>query len=238
MKIAIIPARGGSKRIKDKNIVPFCGKPMIQHALDAAKASGLFDEIHVSTDSEAIKSVVEKAGFKVEFMRDPALADDHTAIAPVLRWVLHRYEKLGRRFKDVCLLMPCAPLIEAADLMRGHDVYLAHDRSKALIAISEFPVPIEWAFNLADDDKLKPVQPGMFAVRSQDLGKKYYDSGVFIFYSAESLLSGDLPADDNYVGCILPRHKSVDIDTPEDLELAKLLFLGRQAAASHREKKP
>ena len=230
MKIAIIPARGGSKRIKDKNIMPFCGQPMILHALGAAKASGLFDEIHVSTDSEAIRSVVENAGFKVAFMRDPALADDHTAIAPVLQWVLKRYQKLGRDFEDVCLLMPCAPLIVAEDLRKGFELYLAHRRRKALLAISEYPVPIEWAFKRADDGALQPVQPGMFAVRSQDLGKKYYDSGIFIFFNAASLLSDTPPADDNYIGYQLPRQKSIDIDTPEDLELARLLYLGRAAA--------
>src|SRR3546814_9129919 len=96
MRIAIIPARGGSKRIKDKNIVDFCGKPMISYALEAARASGLFDVIHVSTDSERIAAVADDLGFPVAFLRDPSMAGDHTPLMPVLRWVLERFRDSGR----------------------------------------------------------------------------------------------------------------------------------------------
>ena len=227
-RIAILPARGGSKRIKDKNIRPFCGRPIIHYPLAAAKESGLFDLIHVSTESPRIREVVVGLGFPVDFLRAPELADDQTPIAPVLRWVLERYAAQGRKFDDVFLIMPCAPLIEAEDLRQGYQAYLRHGRERPLLAVSPFPVPIEWAFEKDKSGGLKPCQPGMAMVRSQDLGRKYYDTGAFAVFNASSLLHA-APTDEDYVSYLLPKSKAVDIDDPEDLELAETLYLGRLA---------
>src|SRR3989338_10774113 len=112
MKIAIIPARGGSKRVKNKNIIDFFGKPMIAYVLEAAKGSGLFDKIHVSTESEVIRSTVEDLGFKVDFLRPRELADDTTGLVPVLEWVLKEYERKRSIYKDICCLLPKAPFLE------------------------------------------------------------------------------------------------------------------------------
>ncbi|MFC1521625.1 cytidylyltransferase domain-containing protein [Elusimicrobiota bacterium] len=229
MKIAIIPARGGSKRIKNKNIADFCGKPIIYYPLMAAKQSGLFDKIHVSTDSETTKTVVENLGFPVDFLRDPMLADDHTHIRPVLKWVLERYRKTGCSYNDVCLILPCAALIEASDLAGGFKAYLEHGREKALLAITEYSAPIEWAYEKDGRGFLMPCQPGKFAIRSQDLGKKYHAAGAFIFFNADHILSGQLPADQNYAGYALSGYKAVDIDEMKDFELAEILYLGQRA---------
>src|SRR5437588_12412635 len=115
-RIAVIPARGGSKRIKHKNIVDFCGRPLLTYSLAAAAESKLFDVVHVSTEDRAIADVAARYGYPPEFLRDEALADDHTGVIPVLRWVLERYAERGRNFDAVCLLMPTAPLIDADDL--------------------------------------------------------------------------------------------------------------------------
>lgn len=225
--VAVVPARGGSKRIKDKNIRDFCGRPMIAHILSAAKEAGIFDKIHVSTDSPHIREVVEKIGFEVDFMRPERLADDHTPILPVIAWVLETYRAQDIEFSDACLLMPCSPLIEAADLAAGHAAYVAHGRSKPLYAVTPYPAPVEWAFNRTEEGELVPREPGMYATRSQDLKPTYFDSGTFAFFPAHLVLSASPPTDINLLSIVLPAHKAVDIDDLEDLALAEALYRGR-----------
>ncbi len=230
MKIAIIPARGGSKRIKDKNIHNFCGQPLITYSLDAARQSGIFDEIHVSTDSEQIADVVRAAGFKIDFMRAPELADDHTPLMPVLKWVLETYHQKGRNFDEVCLLMPTAPLIDGDDLRNASRAFNQNGRRNNLLAVSKFPVPVEWAFDR--DPKtgmLTPLQPEMHNVRSQDLKERFFDAGTFIFFNADSIFSGDRFSDQPAISFPLPQHKVVDIDTIEDLHLAEVLYRGMKS---------
>ena len=115
-RLAVIPARGGSKRIHKKNIKTFCGKPIISYSLEAAESSNLFDTIHVSTDCNEIAEVVTKLGYSIDFLRDPNLADDMTPIMPVLKWVISEYESRNIYFDEVVLLMPCSPMIESFDL--------------------------------------------------------------------------------------------------------------------------
>ena len=114
-RLAIIPARGGSKRIKNKNIKDFCGKPIIKYTINAAIESKLFDKIHVSTESNLIKEVVEKCGLSVDFMRPNELSDDFTVLMPVISFVLETYKKQNIIFDEIWILMACAPLIEASD---------------------------------------------------------------------------------------------------------------------------
>jgi N-acylneuraminate cytidylyltransferase len=227
MKIAIIPARGGSKRIKDKNIIDFCGKPMMAYALEAARASGLFDVIHVSTDSERIAGVAGELGFTVDFLRDPALGDDHTPLMPVLRWVLNEYEARGQAAEDVCLLMPCAPLIEAEDLHAAYERYVAAGREVTTLAVVPFPYPVERALAMDADGLLRPKFPETWLMRSQDLETAYHDAGLFSFSPAASILDPEMMAATTMLPFPVARHKAIDIDEPEDLELAEILFRGR-----------
>ena len=230
-RIAIIPARGGSKRIKDKNIIDFCGKPIIGYPLEAAKSSGLFDVIHVSTDSDAIKGVVEDLGFPVDFMRDAALSGDMTDIFAVVKWALEQYRSRGESFDDVCLIYACAALIEAADLAAACKAYEDGGRKKPLMSVAEYPVPIEWAYERGDDGRLTPCQPEKFALRSQDLGAKYFDTGGFVFSPAAYMLDEKRHRERDYYSYVLPKHKAVDIDDEADLELARALMRGRREAA-------
>jgi CMP-N-acetylneuraminic acid synthetase len=221
-RLAVMPARGGSKRIPGKNIVPFCGAPLMAHALRAAMASGLFDTIHVSTEDSAIAAVATAEGFSPPFLRDPALADDHTPLLPVLRWVVARLAEAGEHFASVTLVMPTAPLIDADDIAAAHALFESHGGTRPVLAVAPFPVPIEWAFRRAADGALTPLQPGMDQVRSQDLPEAWYDSGTFLILPAASL-APDAPSP-AWLGFQLPRWKAVDIDTPEDLALAERLF--------------
>lgn len=229
-RIAIIPARGGSKRIPSKNIRDFCGKPMIAHILQAARESKLFDVIHVSTESFPIRETAENLGFRIEFMRPPELADDHTPIMPVLKYVTDAYASRGQLFDQVWLLMACAPLVESTDLQQAAQLFEQSGGTNPVLAISEYPVPIEWAFNRASDGKMTPVQPGMFAVRSQDLEKKYFDAGVFAaFPSATIQASKGAGSDAGFIGYVIPKGKAIDIDDEADWTLAEAMYRNRNA---------
>ena len=229
-RIAILPARGGSKRIPDKNIRDFCGKPMISYALSAASESGLFAEIHVSTESARIADVAAELGFPPAFARDPDLADDHTPVLPVARWVLGQYRARATSFDELCLLMPCAPLVEAADLRAAARLFAAAGGRRPVLAVAPYPAPVEWAFRLAGDGALVPDQADKLTLRSQDIEPAYYDAGLFSFFSASAVLgdSGDVGRD--FLAHEMPAYKAVDIDEEEDWRLAEILYRGLHAS--------
>jgi pseudaminic acid cytidylyltransferase len=232
MKIAIVPARGGSKRIPDKNIVDFSGAPLMSYSIRAAQASGLFDTIHVSTEDTRIADLAAGLGVPVDFMRDPSLADDYTPLMPVLSWVLQQYSGRGRHFDTVCLLMPTAPLIEAEDITRAEEEFRRREGLHTVMAVSRFSVPVEWAFRMSADGSLTPCQPGMAVVRSQDLQPAYYDTGTFAFISKQDVANGQFGSAP-MIGFELPRYKAVDIDDAQDLEFAKVIFRGLRGATQN-----
>ena len=236
-RIAIIPARGGSKRIVNKNIRDFCGKPMVGHILEAARASGLFEMIHVSTESLDIRNVVQDLGFPVDFMRPPELADDHTPIMPVLKYVADTYAAQGRNFDQVWLLMACAPLVQAQHLREAAALFDSSPARAPLLAVSEYPVPIEWAYRRAADGRLVPLQPGMFAVRSQDMEKKYFDAGCFAAFPSEAVRgSQGAGSDAGFVSYVLPKGGAVDIDDAADWALAEAIYCVQHPELNHPRK--
>lgn len=223
MRLAVIPARGGSKRIPKKNIIPFCGKPMIAYALDAAKASGVFDQIHVSTDSQEIADVVEALGFPVDFMRDESLADDHTGIVPVLRWVAKEYEQRGVRYDQVCCIMPNAPLLQSSDLVEAFRIFEQNEGIHPLLVYARFPVPVEWAFRRDENGLMTADDPEKILIRSQDLQHAYYECGPFNIWRYEHLQEEN-PLKGKVLSYLMPTERAIDIDTPEDLAYAARLF--------------
>lgn len=227
MRIAIIPARGGSKRIKNKNIVDFLGKPLIAYALEAAKESSLFDMIHVSTDSEEIRSVVEELGCKIDFMRSNKLADDHTGLLPVLKWVHEKYKRNGLFYDDICCIMPTAPLLKSSELIDGFNLYQKHNYKNPLLVVAPFPVPVEWAFYRDENTHLIPKDTNALAVRSQDIKPAFYEAGPFSIFHSSHLQNENLFKDLKFVSLLINKSQAVDIDDQEDLELAKILYLGR-----------
>lgn len=223
MKLAVIPARGGSKRIPGKNIIPFCGRPMIAYALDAVEESRLFDKVHVSTDSEEIADVVTKLGFAVDFMRDPALADDFTGLVPVMRWVVDEYRKRGQEYTRICCMMPNAPLVRSTDVVEAMDIFEKFSGTLPLLVYARYPVPVEWAFRRNESGLMTAVSPESLLVRSQDLAHAYYECGPFNLWSAEHLQQ-DNPLTGKVLSYIMPTERAVDIDTPEDLAYAERLY--------------
>lgn len=225
-RLAIVPARGGSKRIKNKNIAPFCGRPMMSYVIEAAKQSGLFDTIHISTESSVIAGVAGDLGFRPDFPRPADLADDHTPLVPVLRWVTEEFGRRAAHFDEVCLLMPCAPMIEASDLIAGNRVLSDLNGTHPVLAVCPYPVPIEWAFDRQPDGLLVAADAMKQELRSQDIVEKYYDAGLFCFYTREHLLGPRSPAEIGFASTVVPRFKAVDIDTLDDWELAERICRG------------
>ena len=225
-RLAIIPARGGSKRIPQKNIRDFCGIPMISHILNSANKSKLFDVIHVSTESYEIKDVVEKLGFQVPFLRSEDLADDFTPILPVLKDVMEKFVSIGQSFDQIWLLMACSPLIEDRDLINAAKLFEMEGGKSPVIGVTEYPVPIEWAFTRSANGNLSPIHPGMFAIRSQDLEKKYFDAGAFAIFPSEKIQSAEGAGSDNeFIGYVISKDKAIDIDDEADWNFAEAMFL-------------
>lgn len=203
---------------------------MIEYALTAAKASGLFDKIHVSTENSEIARVVEELGFAVDFFRPMELADDVTPIMPVLKYVTETYASRGEVFASVCLIMAANPLIEATDLEGAMDLYAEQGSKSPVMGIAPYPVPVEWAYSRDADGYLTPREPGKFALRSQDLEQHYYDAGSFVIFPSNFVMESEGAGDDSqYLGYLLPRVKAVDIDDAEDLALVEVIYRGLQS---------
>jgi len=223
----IVPARSGSKRIKNKNIRDFCGKSMISFVLDTIRNCGLFDVIHVSTDSSHICEKVEELGFPVDFLRPAELADDYTPIMPVLKYVLLEYKKRGMEFDQVWMIPPTSPFLESQDLLDADVLIKETPGHIQLMAVSEYQAPVEWAFKRNTDGSLVPVQAGMFSTRSQDLEAKYFDVGSLCVFPVQNVLDSEgAGSDTGFIGLVLPKYKAIDIDTLDDWELAEALYRG------------
>ena len=229
MNLAIIPARAGSKRIKNKNTIGFCGRPMIAYALDCARDSGLFDKIHVSTDSQQIADLVADLGFPVDFLRKAELADDKTHVTPVMHWVVEQYQNAGHSVDTVCLLLPCSPLIEPSDLRAAHAHFLDQPGGVPVLAVVPYTYPVQRALAEQEPGLLRPAFPDSWPARSQDLTANFHDAGSFCFIGANYLMQCDNILGDQFRPHLLPRHKAVDIDDPEDLEFAEIVYRGVRA---------
>jgi pseudaminic acid cytidylyltransferase len=236
--LGIIPARGGSKRIPEKNIREFFGRPMISYILETASCSGLFDTIHVSTESDRIADVVERLGFPVKFLRPVELADDRTPLMPVLRHVASTFYKNGDLFDEVWLLMACAPLVEPRDLQEAAFLFANEGGRHPVLSVGCYPAPLERAFRKLANGALQPAEPSAMNCRSQDLEKKYYDTGSFCAMPARLVLNSEGERHlSSYVTCIpypLAKAKAIDIDDEEDWQLAKTIFAGLRALRENK----
>ena len=223
MKVAIIPARGGSKRIPRKNIKPFAGKPMIGYAIDAALESGQFDRVIVSTDDSEIAEIARERGAELPFMRPAELADDHTPTVPVIQHAIQACNELGWGVAHACCIYPGVPFIQAADLATAFDLLEASGSEEYVFPVALFPSAIQRALRRTEDGKVAPFNPEHALTRTQDLEPGYYDAGQFYWGAAAAWLAG-LTIHAHGRAIILPEWRVVDIDTPEDWERAEQLY--------------
>lgn len=223
MKLALIPARGGSKRIPRKNIRDFAGKPMIGYAIAAALDSGAFDAVVVSTDDEEIASVSRRLGAEVPFMRPAELADDHTPTVPVIAHAIRTVADLGRNADLVCCIYPGVPLLPPAELRRGLQVLEAPGSRPYVFPVLHFPSPVQRALRRLPDGSTEPLYPQYVNTRTQDLEPAYFDAGQFYWGRSEAWLSG-LALHANGTTIVLSEDSTVDIDRPEDWRRAEALY--------------
>lgn len=221
--LAVIPARGGSKRIPRKNIRAFSGKPIIAWSIEAAINSGCFDEVIVSTDDDEIAHIAQQHGANVPFVRPAALADDFTDTRSVIRHAQQWYADKGNAFDEVCCIYATAPFVQAADLRTAQALLRQHDCSYVL-PVTEYGFPIQRAVRLDSDNRLQMLYPDQFASRSQDLDKTFHDVGQFYYGRFESWASDDPIFGPDTIGIPVPSYRAQDIDTPDDWRRAELAF--------------
>lgn len=221
--IAVIPARGGSKRIPRKNIRLFCGRPMIHWPIIAALESRLFSEIVVSTDDAEIAEVARAAG-ATPLLRPADLSDDMTALRPVLQHALLSYEsQIGRPVAQLCSILATAALILPSDLTAGQTA-LAADGVDFVFAGSRFAAPVQRAFALDVHGGLHMMQPEYRLTRSQDLPECFYDAGQFYWGRRQAFMSDAAMYGPNSRLVLLPANRAIDIDTPDDWARAEAAF--------------
>lgn len=228
MKVAIIPARGGSKRIPRKNIKPFCGKPMIAWSIKAALQSGCFDRIIVSTDDAEIAAVARQHGAEVPFMRPAELSDDHTGTIPVIRHAIEWCNRQGQRVELACCLYATAPFVRTEDLLHGLATLQGNDCDYAF-SVTSYAFPIQRAIRINANGRVEMFNPEHFNTRSQDLEEAFHDAGQFYWGRADAWLMGKPIFTPNSQSVLLARHRVQDIDTPEDWSRAEWLFKAMQA---------
>ncbi|EJF09715.1 pseudaminic acid cytidylyltransferase [Pontibacter sp. BAB1700] len=219
--VAIIPARGGSKRIPRKNIRDFLGKPIIAYSIETALASGLFDKVMVSTDDEEIAAVAVKYGAEVPFFRSSDNSNDYAPLKDVLLEVLDRYKEQGMDFKSFACILPTAPLIQSKHLIDSFQII--QDGFKSVISIVEYEFPIQRSLHL-EEEKLFKSYPELYSKRSQDLSSYYHDAGQFYWADIKHYLKHKSFFSESIKGYILNRKYFQDIDTIEDWEIAEVKF--------------
>lgn len=223
MRLAIIPARGGSKRIPRKNIKTFGGVPMIAWSIRAAIDSQCFDRIIVSTDDEQIAEVATEHGAEAPFRRPDNLSDDHTGTIPVIAHAIGWQNQEGAVATEVCCLYATAPFVRAADLRLGLQILQSTGADYAF-SVTSYAFPIQRAIRITADQRVEMFQPEHFNTRSQDLPEAWHDAGQFYWGYAHAWLAGKPLFSAGSAPVLLPRYRVQDIDTPEDWVRAEWLL--------------
>jgi N-acylneuraminate cytidylyltransferase len=221
-KIAIIPARGGSKRIPRKNIKDFLGKPIIAYSIEAALQSNVFDEVMVSTDDQEIADISIRYGARVPFFRSPEMSTDMAMTAPVLIEVLNEYKKRGQDFKYCCCVYPCAPFITSARLKEGMELLISGG-SDSVLPVVKFSYPPLRGLVIRDN-KLQMLFPENYDKRSQDLESIYHDAGQFYCLKSSALIRENKMYCANTTPIELSEIEVQDIDTIDDWKMAELKY--------------
>jgi N-acylneuraminate cytidylyltransferase len=223
MNIAIIPARGGSKRIPRKNIKNFHGKPIIAYSIAAAKESGCFDRIIVSTDDEEIARVARAYGADVPFLRPANIADDHATTMEVIQHAIKYCTEQGYKPDLVCCIYATAPFLLPAYLQQAKKE-LNNSKVEYAFSVTSYPFPIQRAVYLTNEGRVQMFYSEYSDTRSQDLKEAYHDAGQFYWGRSSAFSQGKAIFSESSKAVVLPRKRVQDIDTLEDWELAEALF--------------
>ena len=222
-KLAIIPARGGSKRIPRKNIKLFLGKPIIAYSIKAAVESNLFDEVMVSTDDNEIAEIAKQYGAKVPFFRSKINSSDVATTIDVITEVIEKYKEKSLIFQYTCCIYPCAPFVTKQTLLKSFEI-LQNNDFDCVFPVAKYGHPIQRALQLNKDCKIQMIQPENMQVRTQDLKPSYHDLGQFYFVKTEGVINNKQLWNDNTGFIELKEIESHDIDTIEDWEMAEFKY--------------
>ncbi|MGB2426469.1 MAG: pseudaminic acid cytidylyltransferase [Alteromonas sp.] len=223
MNLAVIPARGGSKRIPRKNIKHFCGKPMLAYSIEAAQESQLFDDIVVSTDDEEIAEVAKSLGASVPFLRPAKLADDFTGTRAVTNQVIEAYSEAFGCPDFCCCIYATAPFIHASFLEQGYAALKSNETKSFAFSVTSFPFPVQRALKRVEDG-VASMYPEYAQTRSQDLTEGFHDAGQFYWGSTSGYLSSKAMFSSASIPIVIPRYLVQDIDTLEDWQRAELMY--------------
>ena len=224
MKVAVIPARGGSQRIPRKNIRLFAGRPIICYSIDTARASRLFDRIIVSTDDEEIAEVATRAGAQIPFWRPRELADNHTGTNAVVTHAIEWLEANDCPVDYACCIYATAPFLQVRYLREGFHRLEKSKGHPFAFSVASFPFPIQRAIRLVNGVGIEPIFPQHIDFRSQDLEEAYHDAGQFYWGRASAFLRNVSLFAPHSIPVVLPRHIVQDIDTDEDWRRAELMY--------------
>jgi N-acylneuraminate cytidylyltransferase len=220
--VAIITARGGSKRIPGKNIRNFLGRPIIEYSIAAALESGCFSEVMVSTEDQKIAEIAEAAGAKIPFYRSQKNADDHSTTADVIEEVLNNYKTQGKKFGSACCIYPTAPFVTAEKLKHAYD-RLRSEGASSVVPVVRFSFPILRSFKM-ENGFVKMNWPEYINTRSQDLPPAFHDAGQFYFIRTEDFLRDKKLFTQKTIGLEMPESEVQDIDNEEDWKLAEIKY--------------
>ncbi|WP_153559359.1 pseudaminic acid cytidylyltransferase [Roseimaritima sediminicola] len=223
MILAVIPARGGSKRIPGKNTKAFCGKPILQYSIDAALEAGVFDEVIVSTDCEAIAETARRLGATTPFLRPAELSDDFTPTIPVIRHAIQQVQTKRGRVRYACCIYATAPFVRADDLRAGLRLLKEDAQRQFAFPVTTFPFPIQRALKLSNG-RVSMIHPELETTRSQDLPEAWHDAGQFYWGTGDAWERATGIYSAHSAGIPIPRTRVQDIDTPEDWQRAEQMF--------------
>ena len=224
MNIALIPARGGSKRIPKKNIKPFLGNPIIGHVINILKDSGCFDRIIVSTDDEEIAGIAKAYGAEVPFMRPAKLADDYACTGVVIEHALNWLKENDQTPDYLCVVYPTAPLLTAAIIQDSFSQLRESESKKLCFGVARFSYPIQRSFRIDGNGVISMFQPEHLSSRSQDLEAAYHDAGQFYWGTIEGFTRSKGMFSEDAIPYMLPDYRVKDIDTLEDWDMAEVLY--------------
>ena len=230
--IAIIPARGGSKRIPNKNIRLFFGQPIISYSIKTAIETGIFDEVIVSTDDEEIASVSREFGASVFGLRPLGISDDKTGVLQVVAYELAELAKKGKKPDEICLIFATAPLMCNQDIVESYEVF-RNSQKDFVFAAAEFTAPISRAFTILKDGTAKMLQPENYYENSQDLPTAYFGAGQFCWGRSQAMMEPEpVVYSERGIPFLLPANRVVDIDTIDDWDRAEWFYQAHQALST------
>lgn len=220
--LAIIPARGGSKRIPRKNIKVFLGKPIMAYSIEAAIQSNLFDEVMVSTDDEEIAQIAKEYGATVPFLRSKNNANDFAVLADVVQEVVSKYKEKNKKFDNICCVLPTAPFVTSKKINEAYTTFIDNNFD-SVFPVLEFSFPIQRSLKI-EADKVAMVWSEHLNTRSQDLESRYHDSGQFYWLKSTSFNNNKKLFTDNSGAIIISELEAQDIDTETDWKLAEIKY--------------